>query len=170
MAKRKGYGEFTVGGMDDIFNRLEKCGMNISDIVANAVFVGAGTMADCIKEEAAKIKTEPWRWADENNPRLPSPQEKGKLTQLPIFGVSHHSLLGGDRVAFIGLGNRTGYTELRGQRRPVAVIVRSIESGTSFMKKQPFFRTAVRKHKQQILEQMKNNIANKVGDILEGDK
>ena len=42
----------------------------------------------------------------------------------------------------VGLA-KSGYTQVAGKRKPVAVIARSINSGTSFMQKQPVIRQAV---------------------------
>ena len=49
---------------------------------------------------------------------------------------------GSEVDTLIGISYDSGYTQIAGKQKAVAVIARSINSGTSFMKKQPVFRRA----------------------------
>ena len=51
-----------------------------------------------------------------------------------------------------------GYAQLKGRKVPIPLIVNAINSGTSFMKKQPFFRKAASKATPKAVQAMKNTI------------
>ena len=72
--------------------------------------------------------------------RMPSPQEKAALERK--VGIAKFRKNGSEVDTLIGISYDSGYTQISGKPKSVAVIARSINSGTSFMKKQPVFRRA----------------------------
>ena len=58
------------------------------------------------------------------------------------MGIAKFKKNGADVNTSVGYGN-AGYAMLAGKRKPIPLIANAINSGTSFMKKQPFFRRAV---------------------------
>ena len=56
-------------------------------------------------------------------------------------GVAKFDQNGTESQTSVGLSN-SGYAELKGKRVAVAKIANAINSGTSFMRKQPFVRSA----------------------------
>ena len=57
-------------------------------------------------------------------------------------GIARFRKEGGDVNTLIGVTGNAGYAMVDGKRKPVRMIARAINSGTSFMKKQPVFRKA----------------------------
>ena len=53
-----------------------------------------------------------------------------------------------------------------GRTVPVAVLVRSIESGTSFMRKQPVFRAAVNRVKGQAEDAIASEVQNRLDQLI----
>jgi hypothetical protein len=57
-------------------------------------------------------------------------------------GISKFEKNGDGVGTSVGFSN-AGYAMLKGKRKPIPLIANAINSGTSFMQKQPFFRKAV---------------------------
>ena len=53
---------------------------------------------------------------------------------------------------------QSGYAELNGKQKPIPVIVNAINSGTSFMNKQPFIRKAANSGAPKAMKAMKDRI------------
>ena len=165
-------------------------------MAAQALFEGAGIVADAVTAEAKTIKTEPFHYAavDGATKRMPSPEEKEIVTAQGAIGISRFRkrLDAVDTsVGYNGAGYapvnwnhmsskaRTNYKNatfkgrdinasstlkwLREQggsakhgiskdigkgaqnMKPIGAIANAINSGTSFMDKQPFVRNAFKK-------------------------
>lgn len=161
-----------VEGMDDVFNMLESMGDAAEPIAKEALYVGAGLMAGRMKNEAGAIRTAPFKWAGPGEYRLPSPEEKEILMGEGAMGIARFKSENGSVTTSVGYSN-TGYVNVpwrfkssnartnyrfkngktilarlagRGGRnlKPIAVIANAINSGTSFMRKQPFVRKALK--------------------------
>ena len=127
-------------GLDALGQQLAKLGEQARDIASGALYDGAGVMADAVNAGIGKIRTAPFKYATGNEKRLPSPQEKAALKRKAGIAKFRKDTDGVDTL--VGLA-KSGYTQVAGKRKPVAVIARSINSGTSFMQKQPVIRQAV---------------------------
>ena len=131
-------------GLDELARMLAELGNKAQGVASGALFDGAAVVADAMSNAIGSIQTEPFHYAPEGQTRLPSPQEKAAL--VGKIGVAKFRKSGGEvdtRIGFTG----SGYAKMAGQVKPVAVIARSINRGTSFMKKQPVFRRAVSQSK-----------------------
>ncbi len=149
---------------------LEKKG---NEIAAVGLYEGAGVMADSISAGINGIRTAPFKYAKDGQ-RLPSPEEKAILmaSQHGVAKFKKNPIHVDTSVGFQNSGyaaipwnhsksgTRTKYKISNGKAtqakrgregtssKPVPVIANAINSGTSFMKKQPFFRKAVSKGKK----------------------
>ena len=63
-------------------------------------------------------------------------------------GIARFDKNGTEVQTSVGYAN-SGYAILKGRVKPVPMIVNAINSGTSFMQKQPFVRNAARKAKSK---------------------
>lgn len=132
-------------------------------IAAVSMYEGAKIMADAIAPELDALITEPFHRAnpDKGQTRYPSPREV-ELVKGARYGISRFQGTGAELETSIGFSN-TGYAELGGKQVPIPMIAASINSGTSFMHKQPFFRRAVNRAKDNaqaaILQKGENMIA-----------
>ena len=128
-------------GMEELTRMLEGLGNAAQGVAAQGLYEGAGIVADSVSQAVHGIATAPFKYA-KNGQRMPSPEEKAILENAPK-GISKFRKNGLSVSTSVGFA-RSGYGNLNGKTVPVPMIANAINSGTSFMKKQPFFRKAVR--------------------------
>lgn len=128
-----------VTGLDELMKAMEKVGKSAEKAASRGLYKGAGSVADSIRKEANSIKTEKFKYAKDGKQRLPSPEEKAAV--VGASGISKFRKNGLYINTSVGY-QKSGYANIGGTQKPVALIANSINHGTSFMKKQPFFRKA----------------------------
>lgn len=160
-------------GMEDLSNRLESLGKAAENAAARGLYEAAGVYADAVGKAINGIAVKPYKYAKrkEGEMREPSPEERAMLQAAGSAGIAKfekNGLTVNTRVGF----NRSGYAPAQwitkrhkgrtnyrhdgkgtvtqassgagGQNvKPIPVIANAINSGTAFMKKQPFFRKAI---------------------------
>lgn len=137
-------GYFKADGLDELSKMLQGVGDSAAEIAAAGLYAGAGVAADAMTAAVNSIATDEFRYAPNGQTRLPSPEEKAALEGKT--GIARFNGTATEIDTLVGF-NHAGYATIGGKRKPVIVIARSINSGTSFMKKQPVFRRAVSKAK-----------------------
>ena len=150
--------QMKVDGMAEISELLSQMEEKAQGVAAQALYDGAGIMAEAVNKGAATIKTAPFKWASSSRreTRLPSPEEK-EIVQTAAAGIAKFNKNGTEVDTSVGFRN-AGYAELAGKMVPIPKIVNAINSGTSFMKKQPFVRKAVSSASPKALEAMRKRI------------
>ena len=139
-------------GLKELSEMLSKLEKNAASVASLALYDGAGAMADEIRRQAKNIRTAPFKYAAHGNTRLPSPEEK-EIVENADVGIAKFNGSGTEVNTSVGYKN-AGYATLAGKLKPVPLIVASVNSGTSFMKKQPFFRKAVSNGTKKATEAM----------------
>lgn len=139
-----------VEGLDELVQSIDKLGDKALDMAALSLYKGAGVMADSVSQAVRGIVTEPFHYAKSGKTRKPSPEEKAIVASAKM-GVAKFQKGGGDVQTSVGLKD-SGYAMLKGKRKPIPQIANAINSGTSFMQQQPFFRKAVSKAKRPATE------------------
>ena len=129
-----------VTGIDEILRKMEKLPETADKVAAEALYEGAGVMADAVSQAVQGIATEPFKYAAGGRQRQPSPEEKAAVANAK-HGIAKFRHTGLEVETSIGFQN-SGYADVNGKTKPVPLIANSINSGTSFMKKQPFLRKA----------------------------
>lgn len=129
-------GSMRTEGTAELAAMLAKLGESANDIAKGALYEGAKVVADAYTAAVGRIQTAPRR-SKETGKRLPTPEEKEALG----IGVARFRGDGGAEVDTI-VGVPEGYTTVNGRKKATKLIARSINSGTSFMQKQPVFRKA----------------------------
>ena len=129
-----------VTGLDELTAKMQKLPDKGADVAALALYEGAAIVADAVSSAVHGIATEEFHYTKFGK-RLPSPEEKaillGAKRGVAKFNKNH------SRVdTSVGMQN-AGYGNLNGKTKPIPQIANAINSGTSFMKPQPFFRKAV---------------------------
>ena len=127
-------------GLDELSAMLAKLGDKAQGVASGALFDGAGVVADAMKAAVDSIGTAPFQYAPPGQHRLPSPEEKAAL--VGKTGIAHFRKNGSDVDTLVGVTGNAGYAMVGGKKKAVRMIARSINSGTSFMVKQPVFRRA----------------------------
>lgn len=150
--------EMKVGGMETISETLTQLAEDAPRVAAMALYDGAGLMAEEIKKGAETIKTAPFKYAStaKGETRLPSPEEKEIVLQAAA-GIAKFDKNGTEVDTSVGFRN-AGYAELGGKTRPIPAIVNAINSGTSFMRSQPFFRRAARQAEPKVMKKMQETV------------
>lgn len=150
--------ELQVDGMAEISEILDKMGDSAPGIAARALYEGAGVMADEINRGAAMIQTAPFKWASRrrSETRLPSPEEK-EIVQNATAGIAKFNKSGTEVDTSVGYRN-AGYATLKNKTVPIPQIVNAINSGTSFMVKQPFVRKAAKAGGTKAMQAMRSSI------------
>ena len=131
-----------VKGLAEISKTLEKLGNESYGAASAALYDGAGVMAGEIGKGANNIRTAPFKYAGKGQKRLPSPEEKAVLTRVKSMGIARFRKRVDEVNTSVGY-SKTGYAPMVGRMKPIPVIANAINSGTSFMQKQSFFRQAV---------------------------
>jgi HK97 gp10 family phage protein len=131
-------------GLSELGEMLAQLGEKAQGVASMGLYDGAGVMADSIKNSAQNIHTAPFHYAVFIT-RQPSPEEKEAVSQANM-GISKFQKNGTEVNTSVGYQN-TGYAEVAGELKPIPQIANAINSGTSFMQKQPFFRQAVNQGK-----------------------
>ena len=127
-------------GADELLRKMDKLPEKAAKVAAEALYEGAGVMADAVSQAVHGIATEDFRYATGGRKRLPSPEEKAILEGAK-HGVAKFQNDGTKIQTSIGFDN-SGYADLKGKTKPIPLIANSINHGTSFMQKQPFLRKA----------------------------
>ena len=148
-----------ITGLDELSDKLTLAGNAAQGIAKASLYEGAKIMADAMHASLNQIKTEPFRYVPEGGEkRLPSPQEKAAVL-ASRFGVAKHSGSGAEVDTVVGLSttdyvtiaesanyeHKGGYVHRMGHKEdvPAAMLLRAIQSGTSFMVAQPVVRRAI---------------------------
>ena len=131
-----------VTGMEELIARMEELPKRGRDVAALGLYEGAKIVADAVSSAVQGIATEEFRYKKFGT-RLPSPEEKA-IVMSARKGVAKFKKTRSYVNTSVGMQN-AGYGNLNGKTKPVPLIANAINSGTSFMKPQPFFRGAVEK-------------------------
>ena len=168
-------------GMTELEQMLREAGKAAEGAASAGLYEGAGVIADAVSGAVRGIATSPFKYAAGGKKRQPSPEEKAMLEAAPKGvakfkknGVSVDTSVGfsqsgyaritwnharsGMRTKYkMGYGGRaTASTSTEGKStgisaKPIPVIANAINSGTSFMEKQPFLRKAFSQNKNAAL-------------------
>lgn len=143
--------KFVIGrGIDKYISSLVKLNLATEPTIKHAVYVGAGIMADAIRE---KIHSMPLQEGfHEYYTGIKHIQRSGLIHG---FGISKM----GDDGSFIHVKiGFDGYNYLKSKKypqgQPNAMIARTFESGNSFTKKIPFIAPAVRAKREEVEKKM----------------
>ena len=111
-------------------------------------------MSSEVKNAAEGIKTGPGVTRDDA--RYATPEEKAAVLSVGA-GIAKFHKSGTEVDTSVGYRN-SGYIDIKGKRKPIPLIVNSINSGTSFMHKQPFVRRAASSGGAKAMSKMQSYI------------
>ena len=128
-----------VTGIEELSRKLNTLGERAQDIAARSLYTGAGVMADAYAQAVNSIHAEDFRYAAGGRKRDPSLEEKAAIQGK--IGIAKFDKNGSEVGTAVGISNG-GYVAIAGKQKAVRKIANAINSGTSFMRKQPVFRRA----------------------------
>ena len=181
-----------VTGMEQLEAAFDKLPDKARKIAAEALYEGAGVVADAVSKAVQGIATEKFQYAKGGRKRLPSPEEKAILlsarhgvAKFRKSGVNVQTSVGFDNSGYGVItwnhaktsASRTKYkmgthgrmvhaSQGTGQSmKPVPLIANAINSGTSFMQKQPFLRKAFSQSKGPANAAIENGLLSRLDQL-----
>ena len=101
---------FQVEGMQELFSKMKKAEEKSLGIAAQALYEGAGIVANAVSKEVQGISTEPFKYAKSGEKRKPSPEEKAAIIESPRGIAKFRKKL--DRVDTTVGFNGEGYVDV----------------------------------------------------------
>ena len=157
--------KISFSGLDIYMERLKRLGANSEEAAKEAVFNGAGAIAAAVRTGLESIPTDE-SWGTETGLKngLMRVQKDGLLKSLGISPIDYDGTFLNAKIGFAGYNDFK--TETYPQGQPNQMIANSAESGTSFMRKTPFFAAAVRRAKPEAEKIMGETFEKKINDIM----
>ena len=180
-------------GMDELIRSLDMLPKEGARIASEALYEGAGVVADSVSRAVNSIRTQPFKYAKGGTMRLPSPEEKAlvagarhgvakfKKTGVKVqtkvgyqtsgYGAitwNHAKTYGGSRTKYKQGANGKMVHASRGtgqSMKPVLLIINSINSGTSFMVRQPFMNKSLSQSKAPARAALDNGISSRLEEL-----
>lgn len=153
-------------GLDEMVKRLEDLGASSEKIMSKALYAGLEVMADGLKEE---IRALPEDSGFKRFPKDPPRNVVGhhdKEDLISHMGISHFRTETGKvyaRISFNGYGQVK--TKKFPEGRPVVLIARAINSGSSVRVKHPFIKPTVSRFKAAAIDAMKKAVEDEIKNI-----
>lgn len=159
-------------GMETYIAQLKNIQNGTAAVCRAAVKAGAGVIADGIRQElqsevlAVSEKTALAAYQHNFPTYLSEHQKKGLLDSLGISKIKANKGMYDTKVGF------DGYNDIKTERwpngQPNALIAQSVESGRTWMIKQPFVRPTVKRLEKKALQAMKDAADKETQKILGG--
>lgn len=147
-------------GLDEYLAKLEKLKGSSDEAVGHAIYEGADIVADACMTAIQGLSVN----NQFNSDGLTSVQKAGLIEG---FGISHEQEDGFYRNVKLGFDGYNGQkTKKYPNGQPNSVIARSINSGTSFRKKNPFIDKATRSSKASCEAKMKEVIDKEIEKVM----
>lgn len=149
--------KFRFEGVDELVAKYEKLGNNTEEIIGKAIFNGAGVVANAVKGAVEGINPDNRFGTQENPTSGPSTIQKlGLQYSLGISKMRNDNGFRNVKIGFSGYNNVKTKTWPQGQ--PNMMVARAVESGTSWMQKQPFMRRAEQASRSQCEKVMSETV------------
>lgn len=183
---------FRVEGMDELIQAMGKLPEKARKVAAEGLYEGAGVVADKVSQAVQGIATAPFKYAKGGTKRLPSPEEKAILmnarhgvAKFKNNGLRIDTSVGFQRAGYGAItwnhaktsASRTKYKQGTNGRmvhasqgsgqsmKPVPLIANAINSGTSFMVRQPFLRKAFSQSKGAATAAIESGIKSRLDEL-----
>ena len=156
----------TVKGLEDFSTMIVALGQKGHEVLSAALYAGAGVLADAVKQAVSSLPEEDWRFVTPGWKKLGvlTPSEKSDLVNA--VGIAKFKSDGGKTDTAIGFdGYSSRPTKKYTQGVPLAMIARSIESGSSVRQKHPFMRQAANAASSRAQQAMQDAAYQKIDEI-----
>lgn len=133
--------KFQFEGVDDLISQYQKLANDTDAIIGSAIYQGAKVVMRAVESSVEGIITDNRYGTAEQPTSGPSSiQKEGLRHSLGIAKLRDDNGFKNVKIGFDGYNRVKTKTWPQGQ--PNSMVARSIESGTSWMQKQPFMRKA----------------------------
>lgn len=138
---------FKVDGMEDFINLCLKTDRTLDRVIGKSIYPGGKHMANAIKLSINSIKT---NTEVDHKRKKTGPTEAQKEGLIESFGIAKmHAGSNGFNVKLGFDGYNSVITKKYPKGQPNAMIARSINIGTSFMRPQPFMDITVARESEE---------------------
>ena len=152
-------------GLEGYINKIEELSGQAYEIVGHAIHDGAEVVADNTKQALENLEVDNRQFVEMRR----SINQKQKNALIASFGIAEARYDGNFYNVKTGFD---GYNEIITKRwpqgQPNVVIARSLESGTSFMKKNPIISKATRASKDAAIKAMQDRLTEDIEKIMKG--
>lgn len=162
---------FTITGDDDTIRKLSKLGNDSVEVFRFSLYKGAGKVADSIKQSMNGIPVDNRTYGTPDDP-LNGITAKQKADCIAALGISQFQ--GEDTIdTSIGFDGYTvnannGTSKKYPKGIPIPMLMRSLESGTSFRTAHPVIRNAANKAKVEAVEAMQQELNKQIDERFGG--
>lgn len=150
-------------GFDKYLDRLSALNFDAYKIVDEAVYDGAKVVADPVKQALENLPVGPMKIVEHRN-SINRIQKEGLIESYGIAPLRDDGGFRNVKIGFDGYNNFITFKYPHGQ--PNAMIARTLESGTSFMPKNPVISRTTRQYIKPCEQQMKKTIEEKIKNIF----
>lgn len=158
--------KITFRGLEQYELRISRLGKETERIAGEAIYEGAGVVADAVKSsiQALPVVT---GYGTTSNPLPGGVTAVQKAGLIEGFGISTMQNEGGYYNVKLGFDgyNRTK-TERYPQGQPNQLVARGVESGTSWKQAHPFVKPAVAKSRKQAEKVMADKLDEEIEKIM----
>lgn len=153
---------FQFEGVDNLIAQYQTLFDNARECIGKAIYEGADVVADAVK---AEIKALPVS-NQYNSGVVNSTQKKGLIDSFGIAGLRNDNGFLNVKLGFDGYNNYKTKKYPNGQ--PNSLIARSINSGSSYRKKNPFVDRATKATKSKCESTMEEQLNSEIQKLIGG--
>ena len=156
---------FKFEGVDKLIAQYEKLSKNSEEMIGKAIYNGAGVVMKSVQAAVDGLNTDDHFGTAENPTSGPSSIQKlGLKYALGIAKMRNDGGFRNVKIGFDGYNNVKTKTWPKGQ--PNMMVARAVESGTSWMQKQPFMRKAEQSSKSRCEQVMSETVDKEIKKII----
>lgn len=152
-----------ITGLDEYVAKIEKLGYYAAEYVGKAIYEGAEVVADHTKAALENLPVDN-RTNVEYRTSINEKQKRGLIESFGIASARYDGNFYNVKTGF------DGYNEIVTNRwpqgQPNMVIARSLESGTSFMRKNPVVSRATRESKDACIKAMEKSLKKSIEELM----
>lgn len=156
---------FQFEGVDELIAQYQKLQKNTEPMIGKAIYNGAGVVMNAVESAVSNISTDNRFGTSETPVTGPTTIQKlGLQHSLGIAKMRNDDGFYNVKIGFDGYNNVK--TKRWPQGQPNAMVARSIESGTSWMQKQPFMRKAEQSSRSRCEKVMSETVDKEIQRII----
>ena len=158
--------QMQVQGLEEYAERLGSLYKDSEQIIKESVYEGASVVADSIKSGLKSLPVDNGQGTEDK--MLTGVSRRQKADLIDAFGLAPIENNGdyiNTKAGFDGYGRTKSKKYPKGL--PNALLMRSVESGTSFRKKTPVIRSAVNKSRKAAVEAMDKKMEEACTELMD---